>query len=158
MKHNVVVTDINRNTLCVSGMIEERVWSASPFRWGNKILMKLDEEFYDLFDRGEKITIGRAAKSALSAASIELPEAKLVRPRANKTSNSDVTVEKKIVRQKAAEKKEVKMKTATVSIEFNDDELQSMRLMELLSLAESHSIEVPNGAKKDEIISALLGK
>jgi len=157
MKHDIKITDIDRHSLSVAGVVGERNWVAAPFRWGDKMLMKLNEEFYDLFDRGEKITIGRAAKHALSAAGLELPEAKLVRPRNSVSIPVEVKINVKAQKTSSIKKEKVSAIIEPVrhKIEVSNDELQSMRLMELLSLAEDMKINVPNGARKDEIIALL---
>ena len=64
--------------LVVRGTIGEVAFEASPFQWGSKMLMKVEAEG---LTRGDRIAVGHAAKKALKAATILLPEAKLKRPR-----------------------------------------------------------------------------
>jgi hypothetical protein len=62
----------------VSGTVGEVAFTAAPFRWGSKMLMKVSDGD---FDRGTRIALGHAAKRAIKAAGLALPEAVLVRPR-----------------------------------------------------------------------------
>ena len=64
--------------IVVRGTIGEVAFEASPFQWGSKMLMKVEAEG---LTRGDRIAVGHAAKKALKAATILLPEAKLKRPR-----------------------------------------------------------------------------
>ena len=73
----VNVTAIQDNT--VHGTIGEKEFSATPFQWGSKMLMKVVGD--NTFTQGEKISIGHAAKKALRTASVELPTPVLKRPR-----------------------------------------------------------------------------
>ena len=73
----VNVTAIQDNT--VHGTIGEKEFSATPFQWGSKMLMKVVGD--NTFTQGEKIAIGHAAKKALRTASVELPTPVLKRPR-----------------------------------------------------------------------------
>ena len=73
----VKVTAIEGNT--VHGTISDKEFTATPFQWGSKMLMKVTGE--NTFTQGEKVAIGHASKKALKTASLALPEAKLVRPR-----------------------------------------------------------------------------
>ena len=76
----VNVTAIQDNT--VHGTIGEKEFSATPFQWGSKMLMKVVGD--NTFTQGEKISIGHAAKKALRTASVELPTPVLKRPRKEK--------------------------------------------------------------------------
>jgi hypothetical protein len=62
----------------VSGTVGEVAFTAAPFRWGSKMLMKVSDGD---FDRGTRIALGHAAKRAIKAAGLALPEAVLKRPR-----------------------------------------------------------------------------
>jgi len=73
----VKVTAIEGNT--VHGTISDKEFSATPFQWGSKMLMKVTGE--NTFTQGEKVAIGHACKKALRAASVELPTPVLKRPR-----------------------------------------------------------------------------
>jgi len=73
----VNVTAIQDNT--VHGTIGEKEFSATPFQWGSKMLMKVVGD--NTFTQGEKISIGHAAKKALRTAQVELPTPVLKRPR-----------------------------------------------------------------------------
>ena len=73
----VNITAIQDNT--VHGTIGEKEFSATPFQWGSKMLMKVVGD--NTFTQGEKISIGHAAKKALRTASVELPTPVLKRPR-----------------------------------------------------------------------------
>jgi len=64
--------------LVVRGTVGEVAFEASPFQWGSKMLMKVESEG---LTRGDRIAVGHAAKKALKAATILLPEAQLKRPR-----------------------------------------------------------------------------
>ena len=76
----VNVTAIQDNT--VHGTIGEKEFSATPFQWGSKMLMKVVGD--NTFTQGEKIAIGHAAKKALRTAQVELPTPVLKRPRKEK--------------------------------------------------------------------------
>lgn len=73
----VNVTAIQDNT--VHGTIGEKEFSATPFQWGSKMLMKVVGD--NTFSQGEKVAIGHACKKALRTALVELPAAVLKRPR-----------------------------------------------------------------------------
>lgn len=73
----VNITAIQDNT--VHGTIGDKEFSATPFQWGSKMLMKVVGD--NTFTQGEKISIGHAAKKALRTASVELPTPVLKRPR-----------------------------------------------------------------------------
>jgi len=77
---NVKVTEVSQidGKLTVVGTIGEVPFTASPFQWGSKMLMKVEAEG---LDRGSRIAIGHAAKKALKVAELALPEAVLKRPR-----------------------------------------------------------------------------
>ena len=77
---NVKVTEVelvNGNPV-VRGTVGEVTFEASPFRWGSKMLMKVEAEG---LDRGSRIAVGHAAKRAIKTAGLQLPEAVLKRPR-----------------------------------------------------------------------------
>ena len=67
--------------IVVRGTLGEVAFEASPFQWGSKMLMKVEAEG---LTRGDRIAVGHAAKKALKAATVLLPEAKLKRPRKTK--------------------------------------------------------------------------
>ena len=73
----VKVTAIEGNT--VHGTISDKEFSATPFQWGSKMLMKVTGE--NTFTQGEKVAIGHACKKALRTALVELPTPVLKRPR-----------------------------------------------------------------------------
>ena len=73
----VKVTAIEGNT--VHGTISDKEFTATPFQWGSKMLMKVTGE--NTFTQGEKVAIGHACKKALRTASVELPTPVLKRPR-----------------------------------------------------------------------------
>ena len=77
---NVKVTEVSQidGKLTVFGTVGEVPFTASPFQWGSKMLMKVEAEG---LDRGSRIAIGHAAKKALKVAELALPEAVLKRPR-----------------------------------------------------------------------------
>jgi hypothetical protein len=64
--------------IVVRGTVGEVAFEASPFQWGSKMLMKVEAEG---LTRGDRIAVGHAAKKALKAATVLLPEAVLKRPR-----------------------------------------------------------------------------
>jgi len=64
--------------IVVRGTLGEVAFEASPFQWGSKMLMKVEAEG---LTRGDRIAVGHAAKKALKAATVLLPEAVLKRPR-----------------------------------------------------------------------------
>ena len=64
--------------IVVRGTVGEVAFEASPFQWGSKMLMKVEAEG---LTRGDRIAVGHAAKKALKAAAVLLPEAVLKRPR-----------------------------------------------------------------------------
>lgn len=63
----------------VVGTCDGVPFESRPFRWGGKMLMKVSGD--NGFSQGQKIAIGAAAKKALKAEGVPLPEAVLVRPR-----------------------------------------------------------------------------
>ena len=73
----VIITAIQDNT--VIGTLGDKEFSATPFQWGSKMLMKVVGD--NTFTQGEKISIGHAAKKALRTAQVELPTPVLKRPR-----------------------------------------------------------------------------
>jgi hypothetical protein len=81
----VVVVDGNP---VVRGTVGELAFEAAPFRWGSKMLMKVNAEG---LDRGTRIAIGHKAKGAIKAVGLALPEAVLVRPRKPKVEGDAVT-------------------------------------------------------------------
>jgi hypothetical protein len=76
----VKVTAIEGNT--VHGTISDKEFTATPFQWGSKMLMKVTGE--NTFTQGEKVAIGHACKKALRTAAVELPTPVLKRPRKEK--------------------------------------------------------------------------
>ena len=82
------VTVVNGKPL-VRGTVGEIPFEAAPKQWGSKMLMKVTSVHE--FTQGEKVSIGHASKKALKAASLVLPEAKLVRPRKSKEEPVQVT-------------------------------------------------------------------
>jgi hypothetical protein len=79
-KVNVVEVLVGEK-LVVRGTLGETAFEASPFQWGSKMLMKVEAEG---LTRGDRIAVGHAAKRALKAAAVLLPEAVLKRPRKDK--------------------------------------------------------------------------
>ena len=77
---NVKVIEVSQidGKLTVVGTVGETPFTASPFQWGSKMLMKVEAEG---LDRGARIAVGHKAKSALRTAGLTLPEAVLKRPR-----------------------------------------------------------------------------
>ena len=77
---NVKVTEVElvNEIPVVRGSVGEVAFEASPFRWGSKMLMKVEAEG---LDRGSRIAVGHAAKRAIKTAGLQLPEAVLKRPR-----------------------------------------------------------------------------
>jgi hypothetical protein len=76
-KVNVLEVQVGEK-IVVRGTVGEVAFEASPFQWGSKMLMKVEAEG---LTRGDRIAVGHAAKKALKAATVLLPEAKLKRPR-----------------------------------------------------------------------------
>ena len=62
----------------VRGTVGEVPFEAATKQWGSKMLMNVAAEG---LDRGTRIAIGHAAKRAVKAAQMVLPEAVLKRPR-----------------------------------------------------------------------------
>jgi hypothetical protein len=94
---NVKVTEVelvNGNPV-VRGTVGEVTFEASPFRWGSKMLMKVEA---DGLDRGSRIAVGHAAKKAIRTAGLALPEAILKRPRKAKAEpvQAEVVIEVEI--------------------------------------------------------------
>lgn len=58
---------------------------ATTFRWGSKMLMKVDD---NLMDRGLRIAVGHAAKKAIRSLGLEIPKAELKRPRKAKVEEA----------------------------------------------------------------------
>jgi len=85
MKNKVVVSGVveTEGKLTVIGVCDDIPFESTPTRWGSKMLMKVTSP--GDFTQGQKIAIGHASKKALKAASLALPEAKLVRPRKAKS-------------------------------------------------------------------------
>lgn len=74
----------------VRGTVGETPFEAATKQWGSKMLMNVAAEG---LDRGTRIAIGHAAKRAVKAAQMVLPEAVLKRPRkAKEVEASTVTV------------------------------------------------------------------
>jgi hypothetical protein len=91
---NVTVTEVvvvDGNPV-VRGTVGEVAFEAAPFRWGSKMLMKVEAEG---LDRGARIAVGHKAKSALKAVGLSLPEAVLKRPRKPKAEpvQAEVVIE-----------------------------------------------------------------
>jgi hypothetical protein len=80
-KVQIEITSIDGNT--VHGIADGTAFSAAPFRWGSKMLMKIATP--GEFTQGQKVAIGGACKKALAKAEVTLPKAELVRPRKPKT-------------------------------------------------------------------------
>jgi hypothetical protein len=76
-KVNVLEVQVGEK-IVVRGTLGEVAFEASPFQWGSKMLMKVEAEG---LTRGDRIAVGHAAKKALKAATVLLPEAVLKRPR-----------------------------------------------------------------------------
>lgn len=89
----VRVTTIDAATKVVSGTCDGKDWSAAPFQWGGKMLMKITDEFREGFSQGEKVSIGRAAKNAMRTANVEIPTAVLKRPRVPKPVEGVVVIQ-----------------------------------------------------------------
>ena len=86
---NVKVIEVSQvdGKLTVFGTVGETPFTASPFQWGSKMLMKVEAEG---LTRGDRIAVGHAAKKALKAATVLLPEAVLKRPRKAKVEEAVV--------------------------------------------------------------------
>lgn len=78
-KMNITIHSVDTESLTCTGTCNDHEFTSAPFRWGSKMLMKVTSTH--TFTQGEKVAIGHASKKALKAASLALPEAKLVRPR-----------------------------------------------------------------------------
>jgi hypothetical protein len=87
---NVKVTEVAvvDGKLLVRGTVGEVAFEAAPKQWGSKMLMNVEAEG---LDRGSRIAVGHAAKRALKAAELVLPEAVLKRPRKAKEEPVQVT-------------------------------------------------------------------
>lgn len=87
---NVKVTEVTvvDGKLLVRGTVGEVAFEAAPKQWGSKMLMNVEAEG---LDRGSRIAVGHAAKRALKAAELVLPEAVLKRPRKAKEEPVQVT-------------------------------------------------------------------
>ena len=81
-KMTITSHSVNSESLTCTGTCNDNEFTSAPFRWGSKMLMKVTSVHE--FTQGEKVSIGHASKKALKAASLVLPEAKLVRPRKSK--------------------------------------------------------------------------
>ena len=81
-KMTITIHSVNSESLTCTGTCNDNEFTSAPFRWGSKMLMKVTSVHE--FTQGEKVSIGHASKKALKAASLVLPEAKLVRPRKSK--------------------------------------------------------------------------
>jgi hypothetical protein len=71
----------------VRGTLGDLAFEAAPFQWGRKMLMKVEGEG---LGRGDRVAVGHAAKKALKAVGLELPEAVLKRPRKPKAEEAKV--------------------------------------------------------------------
>jgi len=69
----------------VRGSVGEVPFEAATKQWGSKMLMNVAAEG---LDRGTRIAIGHAAKRAVKAAQMVLPEAVLKRPRKTKVEEA----------------------------------------------------------------------
>ena len=83
-KVNVLEVQVGEK-IVVRGTVGEVAFEASPFQWGSKMLMKVEAEG---LTRGDRIAVGHAAKKALKAATVLLPEAVLKRPRKPKVEEA----------------------------------------------------------------------
>ena len=94
---NVKVIEVSQvdGKLTVFGTVGETPFTASPFQWGSKMLMKVEAEG---LDRGSRIAVGHAAKRAIKTAGLQLPEAVLKRPRKPKAEpvQAEVVIEVEI--------------------------------------------------------------
>lgn len=88
-KHDIKITEITvlDGKPTVHGTLGAETFTAGPFRWGSKMLMKVEAAG---LDRGARIAVGHAAKKALREAQLELPKAELVRPRKVKAEVAEV--------------------------------------------------------------------
>ena len=73
----------------VRGTVGETPFEAATKQWGSKMLMNVAAEG---LDRGTRIAIGHAAKKAVKAAQMVLPEAVLKRPRKAKVEETVVEI------------------------------------------------------------------
>ena len=71
----------------VLGSCDGIPFESAPFRWGGKMLMKVQGD--NEFSQGQKIAIGAAAKKAVRSEGKTMPEAILVRPRKPKVTEVD---------------------------------------------------------------------
>jgi len=89
-KYDVKVESVEG--LNVHGTVDAAPFTASPFRWGSKMLMKVvSDDQRALLTQGQKVAVGAAAKKALKTAGLELPKAELVRPRKPKAETTEAT-------------------------------------------------------------------
>jgi hypothetical protein len=88
-KHDIKITEITvlDGKPTVHGTLGAETFTAGPFRWGSKMLMKVEAAG---LDRGARIAVGHAAKKAIREAQLELPKAELVRPRKPKVKELEV--------------------------------------------------------------------
>lgn len=88
-KHDIKITEITvlDGKPTVHGTLGAETFTAGPFRWGSKMLMKVEAAG---LDRGARIAVGHAAKKALREAQLELPKAELVRPRKPRAKELEV--------------------------------------------------------------------
>lgn len=89
VKMTITIHSVNSESLTCTGTCNDNEFTSAPFRWGSKMLMKVASVHE--FTQGERVSIGHASKKALKAASLALPEAKLVRPRKAKEEPVQVT-------------------------------------------------------------------
>lgn len=89
-KHDIKITEITvlDGKPTVHGTLGAETFTAGPFRWGSKMLMKVEAAG---LDRGARIAVGHAAKKALREAQLELPKAELVRPRKAKAEVTELS-------------------------------------------------------------------
>jgi len=111
-KHDIKITEITvlDGKPTVRGTLGAETFTAGPFRWGSKMLMKVEAAG---LDRGARIAVGHAAKKALREAQLELPKAELVRPRKPKVEAVEVVA--------AAPNPEEAAVAAEVAAEVTDD-------------------------------------
>ena len=88
-KHNIEIQEVVvvDGAPVVRGLVGDVAFEASTKRWGSKMLMNVVAEG---LDRGQRVAIGQAAKSALRKLEIVLPAAELVRPRKAKEEVTEV--------------------------------------------------------------------
>lgn len=70
------VTDAKNNKQSASGTCDGKPFTASPFNWGGRWLLKVHDDTRAQFGQGEKVAIGGACKKALREAGYPCPETK----------------------------------------------------------------------------------